>query len=270
MLRPHRLFLATVLTVLAACSSPPERGAAFDMAVAWKQTAAEYDALYHQGFNIARLRVELALDVRRRGPSSPSQRPLAVIADLDDTLLDTRGYWRALIAEGRDFFDDARWDAWVASNGAVASPGALEFLSLCRDAGVEVFVITSRDQGDRTAAIALANVRAAGLPHIDEAHLTVLLGGSNKEDRQKEVADTHEVVVLLGDNLNDFRRAYYLTNVDDRRRRLSDDRAEFGRRFIVFPNPTDGHWVRAIFGESEPPPTPANREILRRAAEGSR
>lgn len=30
-------------------------------AVAWKQTAAEYRALYHQGFNIARMHVESAL-----------------------------------------------------------------------------------------------------------------------------------------------------------------------------------------------------------------
>jgi predicted secreted acid phosphatase len=27
------------------------------MAMAWKQTAAEFRALYHQGFNIARMRV---------------------------------------------------------------------------------------------------------------------------------------------------------------------------------------------------------------------
>ena len=30
-------------------------------AVAWKQTAAEYRALYHQGYNVARMQVELAL-----------------------------------------------------------------------------------------------------------------------------------------------------------------------------------------------------------------
>lgn len=270
MLRIRFVSLASALIFLAACASPPERGAAFDAAVAWKQTAAEYDALYLQGFNLARLRVEQALDRRPQQTSAGSPRPLAVIADLDDTLLDTRGYWRALLSGGRDFFDDAQWDAWVASNGAAASPGAVEFLSFCRDAGVEVFVITSRDQGDPTAAMALANARAAGLPHIDDAHLTVLVGGSNKEVRQNEIAHTHDVVVLLGDNLNDFSRAYYLTNIDDRRRRLADDQAEFGRRFIVFPNPTDGHWVRAIFGESEPQPTPANRERLRRAAEGAR
>jgi len=43
---------------------------------------------------------------------------------------------------------------------------------------------------------------------------------------------------------------------------MERDRQEFGDRFIVLPNPTDGHWVRAIFGESEPAPTKENRSIL--------
>jgi hypothetical protein len=34
----------------------------------------------------------------------------------------------------------------------------------------------------------------------------------------------------------------------------------------VLPNPTDGHWVRAIFGESEPAPTDKNRSKLKAAA----
>ena len=238
------------------------------MAVAWKQTAAEYEALYLQGFAIARLRVEQAL-AARAGQAVRAQKPLAVISDLDDTLLDTRGYWRELLAAGGELFDDARWDAWVARNAASASPGAAEFLAFCRDRGVDVFVITSRDQGEPTADIALANISAAGLPGISADRLTVLRETSDKETRQREIAATHDVVVLLGDNLNDFRRRYYVTSVDERRRLMLEDRAEFGGRFIVFPNPTDGHWIRAIFGDSEPPSTPETLDRLRRAAGGS-
>ncbi|MEL0661192.1 hypothetical protein V6255_19035, partial [Psychromonas arctica] len=35
--------------------------------VAWKQTAAEYQALYYQGFNIARMHLELALAKQKKG-----------------------------------------------------------------------------------------------------------------------------------------------------------------------------------------------------------
>ena len=41
------------------------------------------------------------------------------------------------------------------------------------------------------------------------------------------------------------------------------------RIMIIFPNPTDGHWMAAIFGESEPPATDANRETLKKTASRS-
>ena len=263
--------LATLAFAPAACSRPAPDAAPpppnpLTMAAAWKQTAAEYDALYYQGFNLATDRVKQA--IQARPASTVRDLPLAVIADLDDTLLDTRGYWRALLADGLELFDDARWDAWVEGNGPKASPGATEFLQFCHMANVRVFVVTSRDQGDKTFDIALANIKAADLPYVEPEHLTVVMGGSNKEPLQAEIVRTHVVVAFLGDNLNDFARAYYLTNVQDRRARMAQDQAEFGRKFILFPNPTDGHWIRAIVGDSEPKATTETREALRKAASG--
>jgi 5'-nucleotidase (lipoprotein e(P4) family) len=236
------------------------------MAVAWKRSAAEYEALYYQGFNIARRHVERAIEDRRRAGPALGRRPLAVISDLDDTVLDTRDYWRQLLATGLDLFDDTRWDAWVASNAATATPGAAAFLALCRDNGVEVFYITNRDQGPRTLEFALANLVRAGLPFADAEHLTVLTDSSDKEPRQRQIAERFEIVVYLGDNLNDFRRSFYGTGEGERRRLMQADREEFGRRFVLFPNPTDGHWIRAILGESEPPPTAETIARLRAAA----
>ena len=78
---------------------------------------------------------------------------------------------------------------------------------------------------------------------------------------------THQVAVFLGDNLNDFRRKYYIKgDVDKRLAAMEVDREKYGREYVLFPNPTDGHWLAAIFGESEPPPSDANREILKKAA----
>ena len=96
------------------------------MAMAWKQTAAEFRALYHQGFNIARMRVEIALAQKQ-----DDSLPLAIISDVDETLLLANDYWGYLINQGQDFFDDASWDRWIEENRAVASPGALEFLNFC-------------------------------------------------------------------------------------------------------------------------------------------
>ena len=77
------------------------------------------------------------------------------------------------------------------------------------------------------------------------------------------------VVAMLGDNLNDCKRKYYVKDVDERAKLMEEDKDQFGRKFIIFPNPTDGHWVRAIFGDSEPPATAANRETFKRAASKS-
>lgn len=261
--------LVGALLVASACETAPHVddveavNNVMAMAVAWKETAAEYDALYYQGFNVARMHVERAL-AERAASSTPDARPLAVISDLDDTVLDTRDYWRERMANHEAFFNDAVWDEWVTKNRVRATPGALQFLNFCLESGVEVFYITQRDQGPETMALALANIRTAGLPFADEEHLTVLRGDSNKEPRQREIAETRDVVVYLGDNLNDFSRGYYLSHWEARRGRLAEDRAALGRRFVLFPNPTDGHWVRAMFGETEPPASPANLNRLHR------
>ena len=236
-------------------------------AIAWRQTAAEFRALYYQGFALAQLRVEQALAAREA--SAPNDtRPLAVITDVDETVLLSGAYWGQLIAEGGDFFDDATWDAWVPSNAFVASPGAREFAAFCEANGVTLFFVTNRDQGEATFELALGNLRAAGFENARAEHLRVLRESSNKDSVQAQIRSDYRVIASLGDNLNDFARRYYVTDVAEREALMHADAARFGADYIVFPNPTDGHWIRAIFGESEPAPTEANRQVLRAAAVG--
>jgi 5'-nucleotidase (lipoprotein e(P4) family) len=231
------------------------------MAMAWKQTAAEFRALYHQGFNIARMRVEIALSQKQ-----DDSLPLAIISDVDETLLLANDYWGYLITQGQDFFDDASWDRWIEENRSVASPGALEFLNFCVSNSVEIFYVTNRDQGDTTVQLAIENLNAVGFPLVDTAHLRVLRESSNKELVQQRIRKDYEVVALLGDNLNDFARRYYSTDIDQRMSLMEQDKDRYGRDYIIFPNPTDGHWIRAIFGESEPAGSDENRGILKDAA----
>lgn len=230
-------------------------------AVAWKQTAAEYRALYHQGFNLARMQVELALAKR-----DTSSKPLAIVTDVDDTLLLSGDYWGYLVQEDRDFFSDEIWDEWIPENRSVASPGSLQFIQYCRANDVEVFYVTSRDQGEDTFHFAEQNLISSGFPDVDQTRLSVLRETSNKQSVQDKIAEEFEIVVFLGDNLNDFRRKFYSSDIDQRIRLMEEDSDKFGVDYVLFPNPTDGHWIRAIFGESEPPANEANRAILKAAA----
>jgi len=114
--------------------------------------------------------------------------------------------------------------------------------------------------------LALQSLQQLEFPYADEAHLSVLRDTSNKETVQNLIRGKYQVVVMLGDNLNDFSRKFYVTDVNERQALMNSERERFGRDLIVFPNPTDGHWMRAIFGDSEPPPTAENRAILKAAA----
>lgn len=230
--------------------------------VAWKQTAAEYQALYYQGFNIAQMHLQRALAMRK-----PGDKPLAIISDLDDTLVLPRDYWGNLVNRGIDFFDDTIWDKWIPENRMEPSPGAKAFLKYCHENNVEIFYITSRDQGKKTFDYALGNIKHLGFPLKDNAHLTVLRDTSNKQTRQDEIMNDYDVVVMLGDNLNDFRRKYYIKgNVEGRLTKMREDRDEYGMKYILFPNPTDGHWLAAIYGQSEPEASNENRQVLKKSA----
>lgn len=230
-------------------------------AVAWKQTAAEFGAICHQAYNVARMRLDLALENRKGG-----DKRLAVITDMDNTIIQAANYWGYLINEGHEFFDDAIWDRWMPKNLIQAVPGSQDFLAYCDENDVEIFYVSNRDQGDRTYEYALSQLALMNFPQADEEHVTVNQETSNKMAIKERVSVSHNLVLMLGDNLNDYKRDYYVTDVDERYALMERDRDEYGRDFILLPNPTDGHWVRAIFGDSEPEPTDENRRILKEAA----
>lgn len=258
------LTLCTVLSASTAVvhAQSSETNNPLLYSVAWKQTAAEYKALYYQGFNIAKMHVEAALAKHKAG-----DKPLAIVSDFDDTLVQPLPYWGTLVNNNIDFFDDEIWDNWIPTNGIIASPGAEDFLKFCQENGVEIFYITSRDQGEKTFEYALGNIRHLGFPLKNQAHLTVLRDTSNKEKRQNEIMKDYNVAVFLGDSLNDFRRKYYVKgDVAGREAKMEEDRALYGVKYILFPNPTDGHWLAGIFGQSEPAATDENRAILKQAA----
>ncbi len=234
-------------------------------AVAWKQTAAEYKALYYQGFNIARLRLDMALANHK-----PGDKPLAIISDIDDTIFDASNYWGYLISQNKDFFDDDIWDKWVTKNKFTATAGSLDFFNYANSKGVQIFYVSNRDQGKNTYQYAINNLKSLNFPQVDKQHVTIQIDTSNKETPQKNIAEKYNIVIMLGDNLNDFKRKYYVKDVDQRTRLMEEDKEQFGQNIILFPNPTDGHWIRAIFGDSEPPPTNENRKKFNEAASKSK
>lgn len=76
-------------------------------------------------------------------------KPVAVICDIDDTLVDGAHYTANIVGSNGDM-NNAAFARFVMSDGCTALPGAVAFIQLCVDSGAEVFYITNRyDQGYR-------------------------------------------------------------------------------------------------------------------------
>ncbi len=79
------------------------------------------------------------------------------------------------------------------------------------------------------------------------------------------VASRYRIVLLAGDNLNDFSDDFVDKSIEDRKAQVDRERSEFGSRFIVVPNPMYGDWETAIYGYKSNL-TDAEREADRRTA----
>ena len=57
----------------------------------------------------------------------------------------------------------------------------------------------------------------------------------------------YNVVMLLGDNLNDFMQLFEKKDIADRFAETDKTKDNWGKKFIVLPNATYGEWESALF-----------------------
>jgi 5'-nucleotidase (lipoprotein e(P4) family) len=211
------------------------------MATLWYQHSAEARALYYQAYNLAKLRVEQALDTLPEGIS------LAVVADIDETILDNSPSEGKNILDGKSY-SPARWKDWTEQRSAKALPGSLEFARFLSKVGVDLYYISNRSTDELDAT--LDNLQRLSFPFADKEHILLKSDQSDKTARRQLVMENNIIILLLGDNLNDFSNVFedrtenYGFNMVDK---LSD---EFGKRFIVFPNPLYGSWTKPVYGST--------------------
>ena len=196
-------------------------------AVLWTQQAAEYRALTYQAYNLAKLRLDEIL-----AQENTNGKPLAIITDIDETVLDNSPYNGKLILTGEEFTGEG-WYDWGKQIKAEPVPGALAFFNY-RDAVQQ--------------AETLANLKHAGFPMADEAHILLKTTTSGKEIRRNKVAETHEIVMFLGDNLSDFTDVFDRQGTEKRYALTDSLQPFFGKIFIVLPNAIYGDWeTKGIF-----------------------
>lgn len=244
-----------LLTLLASCSTGQVQKAnprEYQVgAYLWQQTSGEYRALTYQAYNIAREKIERELENKHN-------RKRAVVFDIDETILDNSYGGAREIQEGLSWKEDHFAD-WVKLKKAVAIPGALDFIKFLVERQVEVFYISNRrtNMFDDT----YANLVAQGFP-VKKQNLMLMDEDHSKETRREEVLKKHDIVMLVGDNLTDFHKAFEKKGVAERNSLVDQMKSEFGTRFIMLPNPLYGDWERALPAKKsrlellKPEPTP--------------
>lgn len=204
----------------------------------WQQNAGEFRALCYQAFN-------LATEIVKQKTSLSHLRPIAIVADIDETILDNSPYAVTQAINGKEF-DSNSWLEWTSKGEAIAYPGSVDFFTYAASQNVTVFYISNRNENDKPGTI--ENLRKLGFPFADESHVLVMKDTSDKAERRKQVLKDYEVFMYLGDNLNDFSDVFYKKSQNQRNHLVDELANEFGSTFIVLPNSGYGDWESALPG----------------------
>ena len=211
------------------------------LALTWVQNSAEFKALSYQAFNIAKLKWDMDKTSGKR----------AIVVDVDETIIDNSPFNGGLIGKDYGYSDDT-WKAWAEDRSATALPGALDFLNYVVKTGGDVFYITNRksmpEKNNDLKAATMENLKALGFPQIDEKHMMLRIGSSKKQAcRDSVTAMGYKAILLIGDNLADFNPEFDGDTMPSRDKAVEANKASFGDKFIMLPNPIYGNWEGAVY-----------------------
>ena len=210
------------------------------MGLLWMRTSAEYRALAYQGYNVAMNAVKMAVT-----DPSHQRKPLAIVLDADETVVDNTQLMGESIANGNGRFDAPWWRQAVHQGKSQAMPGAVEFLNEVHKQGVEIFYVSNR-YAPVNLDVTIQNFKELGFPSVDKDHVLLFEKDSDKQPRFDMIAKKYYVVVYMGDNAGDFPIGTKGKTLAERNAIIDAHKEDFGTTFVVFPNPAYGSWVSAL------------------------
>lgn len=232
----------------------PENHEALD-ATLWVKAAQEYRSITTQTFVAAARQLPALIREQNATALVPSEfqgspargLPPAVIVDVDETVLDNSEYQKRLILSG-DEYSNETWDRFVHERKSPAVPGAVEFSLLCRRLRVQLFFVTNRDQSLKLST--RKNLEAAGLVLPGGPDTLLCKNGrpewtSDKASRRIAVGRKYRVLMLMGDDLNDFVTVKNMS-IEQRDRAAAPFVTRWGSSWFMLPNPDYGSWEAAV------------------------
>ena len=210
------------------------------MGLLWMRTSAEYRALAYQGYNVAMNAVKMAVT-----DPSHQRKPLAIVLDADETVVDNTKLMGESIVNGNGRFDAPWWRQAVHQGKSQAMPGAVEFLNEVHKQGVEIFYVSNR-YAPVNLDVTIQNFKELGFPSVDKDHVLLFEKDSDKQPRFDMIAKKYYVIVYMGDNAGDFPIGTKGKTLAERNAIIDAHKEDFGTTFVVFPNPAYGSWVSSL------------------------
>jgi 5'-nucleotidase (lipoprotein e(P4) family) len=245
------------------------------LATLWTQRSVEFKATALGAFTLARMRLDQAL-ADKSWTGAPAEQtgafgdlPPAIIADVDETLVDNSAYQVWMMKNDKTFSLET-WNKFVESRTSTAVPGAVGFCHYAASKGVKIFYITNRDAPTKEAT--RKNMDFLGFPmggNVD----TLLMQrerpewGSAKGTRRAVVTKDYRVLLNLGDNFGDFDDRYRGTEAE-RLAAFDQSSPRWGREWIMIANPTYGSFDTAPFGHDFKKPRGEQRRAKWEALQG--
>jgi len=262
---PRYLILSLLLSLLLSITSAATTFASDaepENAILWAAHSAEYKAASLQVYaqatrDLPRLLADQAWSALP-GHEGENDKPPAIILDVDET-----------VASGVDMeltmlpFTTVRQYEWGLAHQTIPVRGVTEFITAAQGLGVEVFLVTNRpcelrkdsdspcpqEQGviDLVAEIGI---------ETDAEHVMLAYErpewNKEKVSRREQVAESHRVIMLFGDDYGDFvpcsraipgapctKAATRSSRSDD----LESYKDYWGNGWYILPNPMYGSWT---------------------------
>ncbi len=268
--------LAILLAVGLAGPAPAQDAPMNDNlnATLWLQRSVEFKGSALAAYALSTILLDQAL-ADRKWTAAPGEQtgayealPPAVILDLDETALDNSGYQAWMVLNDKAF-EPKTWTAFVNSETSTPVPGAVEFCRYAESKGVKVFYVSNRTAEEEPAT--RRNMEKYGFPmggNVD----TVLTSRekpdwtSAKSTRRAYIAKDYRILLNVGDNFGDFTDAFRGSETE-RLKAYEENRARFGREWIVVANPSYGSFESAPYNHDFRKPEAEKRAAKRAVLE---
>jgi len=242
------------MLLAAVCNAAAQHYAGLQSTL-WVQSAAEYSASTLQAFNAARSHLPAALidqnwtaAVEQKGAIGYQALQPAVIFDVDETVLSNSLFQGHLVKTGKAF-NWGDWQRWVMAARATPIAGAEALIKELRQRGVAIFYVTNRAHHLKEATV--SNLKKVDAD-VAESHVLCrderAGWGRDKGSRRAAIAQSHRIIMIIGDNYNDFRSLDDGSSPRERVDDALDYESHWGERWFIVSNPQYGHWEGAIYG----------------------